>query len=153
MRLREQERSGAGSGTPALAIEAVVRQVDIRRYGDGSDVPERRRYDCMFQGLQDGWSDVYASMSPASHIDVSPTCRREGRQDFECPASGQVVGLQGSTTPSSIWSRWPARADPVDTKGPVRYLQAPAKGLFLSGTDPHKPPRSGARQRPLGSGI
>jgi hypothetical protein len=45
--------------------------LDTDRYVDEDGVATGRRYDCDFQGIQRGWSDVYDSKLPCQGIDVT----------------------------------------------------------------------------------
>lgn len=45
--------------------------LDTGPYLPGEDVPAQAKYDCDFQGIQRGWSDVYHSRLPCQFIDVT----------------------------------------------------------------------------------
>lgn len=45
--------------------------VDTLRVLDDPDVPETARYRCNYQGIQRGWSDVYASSLPCQYLDIT----------------------------------------------------------------------------------
>jgi hypothetical protein len=57
--------------TIAVGRKQAFCLVDSDRFVDDPSVGEDKRYSCLFQGIQRGWSDVYGSDLPCQFLDIT----------------------------------------------------------------------------------
>ena len=65
------ELEDAAGGQMASGHKQAFCLVDTRRYVDAPTTPEDNRFNCNFQGIQRGWSDVYDSRLACQFIDIT----------------------------------------------------------------------------------
>ena len=116
----------AQGGEVASGHKQAFCLVDTHAYVDDPDTPTTSRFNCNFQGIQRGWSDVYDSSLACQFIDITDIpdgtfCQKPTPTLFlPCSVKKWGFGASCCCSPSfrcCCCTAWPWRPRPVITSG------------------------------------